>query len=297
MTEAFCDSTAQRDLGNFKVSLWKRGYIVFRFHWIKSYRKSGLQCVCEKSCSGVEGGDDHILKLVSLPFVPQPLLHPGEMIEGLKMRRCRIMDTKGGRVSEGWASRMGRGWGSGTEADISQNLFGKMREKDKGFDCCVSHIIIYATHGCLKIKWTIFYRQAKFYGYSWTLDFVFHETNSIRLYQVCSCVCVFRAFLFVPLFFLSQSLQFSSATFLWWKSCWPGPYRDYLLRVWPMLRMFTSTQVCVIVRVSCRIRRVSGMELGHSACIWHQYPRQYCWLVIPCACSVKPVWANQGRTE
>lgn len=109
ITEAFCDSTAQRDLGNFKVSLWKGVYIVFRLHWIKSYRKSELQCVCEKSCSGVEGGDDHILKLVSLSFVPQPLLHPGEMIEGLKMRRCRIMDTKGGRVSEGWASRMGRG--------------------------------------------------------------------------------------------------------------------------------------------------------------------------------------------
>lgn len=85
---------------------------MFRLHWIKSCRKSGLLCVCEKSCSGVEGGDDHILKLVSLPFVPQPLRHPGEMIEGLKMRRCRIMDTKGGEGVRGVSKQNGK-WGGG----------------------------------------------------------------------------------------------------------------------------------------------------------------------------------------
>lgn len=78
-------------------------------------------------------------------------------------------------------------------------------------------------------------------------------------------VCVFCAFLFVPLFFLSESLQFSSATLLWWKSSWLHPLCDYFLCVWAMLRMFTFTQVRIIVRVSCRIRCVSGIKLVHSA--------------------------------
>lgn len=56
--------------------------------------------------TGVEGDDDHILKLVSLSFVPQPLLNPGEMIEGLKMGGASKQNGK-------------RGLGGGTEADIS----------------------------------------------------------------------------------------------------------------------------------------------------------------------------------
>lgn len=145
-----------------------------------------------------------------------------------------------------------------------------MRKKDKDFECCLRHIIIYDTHGCLKINWIIFTDGRSFMVTAglWILSFTrptaFVCTKCVR---VCFC-----AFLFVPLFFLSHSLQFSSATFLWWKSSRSGPYRDDLLCVWPMLRMFTSTQVCLIVRVSCSIRRVSGMELGHSACILTSTP-------------------------
>lgn len=63
-------------------------------------RESQDYSACVKGAevaTGVEGGDDYVLKLVSLSFVPQLLLNPGKMIEGIKMRRCQIMDSKGGR--------------------------------------------------------------------------------------------------------------------------------------------------------------------------------------------------------